>query len=722
MGAAGVADAPSGGDAAQRFDGLLRVAARVTGTPLAAISLVDDLRAVVRNGLGIPPLTVLPADSPCAIVRREAAPLIVPDTRLDARFRANAIVTGPPGIRFYLGLPIPGPGPGGAALGSLCCMDTAPRHAAVPAEDLELLADLAAQVGDSIRQEAEAAALVRRHARLERRLQTVLDAIPLPLLTIDPAGGVTSWNPAAEKVFGWSEAEVLGRFGPHVPADQIDSSRAIQRAIVQGEPMVAAEAERMRRDGTRLPVAIATAPLRDEAGRPDGAVLVIEDITARRLAEAEAAARAARMAREARLLAGIATSRHLARGDLDGSAQRIIAAAVERLEGCDAAFWRLDPQGDGLRLVTMAGPDGLALAPSDPRRAACESLPLDPALAAERSVALTGLRAAAALPAWLPARVHRAGYDALLFAPIRVAARIEGLLGILAPRGPRGWSLEDRGFLASLADLAALALEAERRAAAIHGLEEAKARAEAANLTKTRFLARMSHELRTPLNAIIGFAELLRDGSLPAAQRQEFAGHVIAAGRDLLAALTAVLDHARVEAGTLVLARERVDPWLVIGDAMRAAAPAAAARGLTLERSDRPMPPLLGDGERLRQAIGALLSNAVKFAAPQDRVAVGGGYDDGSGYAIWVRDAGPGMTREEIARALEPFRQVDEGLDRPAGGTGLGLPLARAFVEAHGGQLVLDSAPGRGTLAVVTLPAELALPPAVDVPRAASAS
>ena len=149
--------APSIGDVQQRFDGLLRVAARVAGTPLAAISLVDDIRAVVRNGLGIPPLTLLPADSPCATVTRDAAPLVVPDTLLDPRFRTSPIVTGPPGIRFYLGLPIPAPQ--GQALGSLCCMDTRPRHAPVPPEDLALLADLAAQVGESMRQEAEAVRL-----------------------------------------------------------------------------------------------------------------------------------------------------------------------------------------------------------------------------------------------------------------------------------------------------------------------------------------------------------------------------------------------------------------------------------------------------------------------------------------------------------------------------------------------------------------------------------
>src|SRR4051794_38821233 len=133
MGADGVADAPPTGEAEQRFDGLLRVAARVAGTPLAAISLADDLRVVVRSGLGIPPLTILPADSPCATVRRDAAPLVVPDTLLDPRFRASPIVAGPPGIRFYLGMPIPGPG--GTALGSLCCMDTRPRHDPPPAED-----------------------------------------------------------------------------------------------------------------------------------------------------------------------------------------------------------------------------------------------------------------------------------------------------------------------------------------------------------------------------------------------------------------------------------------------------------------------------------------------------------------------------------------------------------------------------------------------------------
>ncbi|MFZ4410396.1 MAG: GAF domain-containing protein [Paracraurococcus sp.] len=718
--AEGAADAPPQGDARQRFDGLLRVAARVAGTPLAAVSVMHGVRMVVRSGLGIPPLTVLPDASPCASVARGMAPLWVPDTAADPRFSGNPIVTGPPRIRFYLGLPIPGPD--GQALGSLCCMDTVPRPAPVPAEDLALLADLAAQVGESMRQEAEAARLLNRHARLERQWQAVVDAIPLPLLTIDAAGYVTAWNPAAEQVFGWTAAEAIGRFGPHVPPDQIGASRAIQEPIARGERVIGIEVERQRKDGVRLPVAISTAPLRDDTGAPDGAVVIVEDISARRRAAAEVAARAARLAQEAALLTGIAASRHLAQGDLAAAFRRILAAAVARLEGCDAALWRPDPRADGLRLQAVTGADGKPLDAADPRCLALEFLPLAPTLAGARSVALPDPDGAAQMPPRLAAQLAQGGYGGLLLAPVRVAAEVQGILAVLPRAARRGWSIEDRSFLASLADLAALALEAERRAEAMHALEAAAARAEAANATKGRFLARMSHELRTPLNAIIGFGELLREGGLSAAQRQEFAGHVISAGRELLAALTAVLDHARVEAGTLVLARGRVDPWTLITDAVRSAAPVAASRGLTLERSDRPMPPLLGDAERLGQAIAALLSNAVKFSPPQDRVAIGGGYDHGSGYAIWVRDSGPGMTREEMAQALEPFRQGEEGLDRAAGGTGLGLPLARAFVEAHGGRLVLDTAPGRGTLAIVTLPTELALPPVIDVPRTASAS
>ena len=357
-----------------------------------------------------------------------------------------------------------------------------------------------------------------------------------------------------------------------------DASRSIQEPTRRGEAVTGIEAERQRKDGSRLPVAVSTAPLRDEAGRPDGAVVIIEDISARKRAAAETAARAARMAQEARLLAGIATSRHLARGDLAGSAHHILAAATERLPGCDAALWRPDPDsdadsdpgGEGLLLVGMAGRDGQPLAADDARRGALGRLPLDQGLAAERSIAVGDLAAAPTLPGWLPARFGRAGYGALLLVPIRVAARIEGMLAVLVPSAgaPRGWSVEERGFLASLGDLAALALEAERRAAAMRGLEAAASRAEAANATKSRFLARMSHELRTPLNAIIGFAELLREDDLAAPQRQEFADHVVAAGRELLAALTAVLDHARVEAGTLVLARKRVDPWAMITEAI----------------------------------------------------------------------------------------------------------------------------------------------------------
>ena len=703
-------------------DRLIRVAARLLKTSMAAITMVSDDVVCIRSAFGLPVGRLSRRGSFCAATVAADRPLVVPDALADPAFRAADAVTGELGIRFYAGVPLRDLS--GTPMGTLCCMDTTPRPGGVDPADLAALADLATMAAEALCQEAEAGVLADRHARLAGHFHAVIQAIPLPLLTIDSAGLLTDWNPAAEQVFGWTAAEAVGRFGPHVPPEAIGEARALGAA--QGEKLVGVETERMRRDGSRLPVAISTAPLHDAEGRPEGAVVIVEDISERRRAEAEAASRTARLGRQAELLTRIATAMPEAGQDLATAMAGIAVAAIEGLGGCDAGVWLHDPVEQDLALVVVVDAQGQPLPAASPKRQRLERLEFPPgfeaALQAGRQIAAEDALADARIVHLREFYIRPFGIGAMLTAPIRTGQEVLGIISACSPGGPRAWTTENQGFMASLADLAAVALEAGRRAQAMARLAAEKDRAEAASRAKSLLLGTLGHELRTPLNAIIGFAELLRVEELPKSERIEFADHVIGAGHHLLGVFNAMLDQARIESGALTLAESAVSLPVLIEEAAGLVLPDATTCGIRLERLPPPpnLPPLRADAGRLRQAIANLVANAVKFSAAGSRVELGASFDAGPGYRIWVADDGPGMAAGDLPRAFEPFRQLDEGLRRRAGGAGLGLPLAKAFVEAHGGTLEVASAPGQGTRMTIVLPASRALP--IDAGPAPSAS
>jgi len=238
-------------------------------------------------------------------------------------------------------------------------------------------------------------------------------------------------------------------------------------------------------------------------------------------------------------------------------------------------------------------------------------------------------------------------------------------------------------------------------------LRRAKEAAEAANRAKSEFLANMSHELRTPLNAVIGFSELIRaraaEGAGPTVVR-EYAAHVLDAGRHLLEVINDILDISRLEAGKVELFEDRIDLDALIRGALSTLRDRAAQGEVTLDHSVADdLPAVIGDTRKLGQVIDNLLSNAVKFTPPGGTVTVAAGCS-ADGAAIVVTDTGIGMAADDIPKALSPFGQVDASLSRPFEGTGLGLPLARAFTELHGGRLTVESRLGAGTTVTVTLP------------------
>ena len=235
-------------------------------------------------------------------------------------------------------------------------------------------------------------------------------------------------------------------------------------------------------------------------------------------------------------------------------------------------------------------------------------------------------------------------------------------------------------------------------------LEQAKLQAEAANMSKSRFLASISHELRTPLNAIIGFSSVMMSqmfGAI-APKYQEYAQDIHDSGIHLLEIINDILDLSKAEAGKLTLSMEefRIDKALhkclgIVAD--------QAARGVIRIRHEIPdnLPYLIADRLRFIQIVLNILSNAIKFTPPGGHVLVKVECSEidykRHRFCITIQDTGVGMSIEEIGRAFQSFGQIDNDLNRKYEGTGLGLPLARKLMESHGGTLQLQSERGRGT-------------------------
>ena len=237
--------------------------------------------------------------------------------------------------------------------------------------------------------------------------------------------------------------------------------------------------------------------------------------------------------------------------------------------------------------------------------------------------------------------------------------------------------------------------------------------AQAANRSKSEFLAVISHELRTPLNAIIGFSDIVRSEMFGpytenGARYRDYAEDINASGRHLLSIINDILDLMRAESGKVVLQEEEVDPAAILADVHRLLREQASAKGVVLDMLPRsgsePPVVLRADPRLIRQALLNLGSNAIKFTHPGGRVAVETMCDP-SGFAFVVRDNGIGIAERDLGKVLEPFERVETALTRSAGGTGLGLPLVKRIAEQHQGRLILASKLGIGTTATVRLPA-----------------
>jgi PAS domain S-box-containing protein len=481
-------------------------------------------------------------------------------------------------------------------------------------------------------------------------LNAVIEGSPIAVTVLDLEGRIRLWNPAAERIFGWSREEVLGRRSPIVPEGQCGNLAAIAAAIRAGETVEMTDLPALREDGSRALVSVWVAPLRDAQGNITGSLSLLADLSQRRREELEM--------RE--------TERRFR--DLFENAHDII--------------FSLDLNG-GITSWNKAA---------------------EQATGYSRSEALQ-MNLADLLASHDTGRIHE-----ITAVKLAGATGVEELAVITRDWRQLLWEVNVRlqfadGRPASLEGIARDVTERKRCADELTGknleLSMALAAARQAAAAKSRFLANMSHEIRTPMNGIVGMSQLLLSSPLSVEQR-ECAATIRSSADSLLAVFEDVLDFSRMETGSL-----RLDPAPfpveTLFDKVRAMVePRAREKGLAFSFDLDPALPrwLVGDAARLRQVLGNLIANAIKFTERGGvSVRLTLERETGSGAVLRadVRDTGIGIAQDDAARLFESFVQADDSATRRYGGTGLGLAICRKLVEMMGGRIGVESEPGRGS-------------------------
>ena len=484
-------------------------------------------------------------------------------------------------------------------------------------------------------------------------------------------GLITSWNRGAERIFGWTAAEAVGRsITIVIPPEHLAEEEDILARIRGGERIEHFETTRMRKDGSRLEISLTVSPIKNAKGEVIGASKIARDISERRRGD-EARARLAAIVDSAddaivsKTLDGVITSWN---------------RAAQAMFGWTAA------EAVGQRITLII-----------PR----ERWP-------EEDEVLARVRKGESIDHFDTVRERKNG------------ERIDVSLTVSPVKDARGRIIGASKIARDVSDRKRA--EAER-ATLLQTVQQAREEAEELNRSKDQFLAMLSHELRTPLNAIFGWARMLQSAAMDEVTSRRAIDAILRNATAQVQLVEDLLDVSRIITGKMRLDVQSLDLKSVIESALDAVQPAASAKGLKIETVlDPNAGPVVGAADRLRQVVWNLLMNAIKFTPRDGRIQVQLRKVK-SHVEIVVSDNGEGIQPEILPFIFDRFRQGDSTTTRPHGGLGLGLALVRHLVDLHGGRVrAASEGPGRGATFVVELPIAMLSSEAGATPEASAAT
>jgi PAS domain S-box-containing protein len=524
------------------------------------------------------------------------------------------------------------------------------------------------------------------------RLAAIIDSSDDAIVGKDLNGIVTSWNPAAERLFGYTAAEAIGRsITMIIPKERLDEEATVLARIRRGDRVDHFETVRRRKDGSSIDISLTVSPIVDSTGRVVGASKIARDISDRKAAEA------ARIEEE-RIRETLAHIGATLAAELDREKllQTATEAAMSLVTSDFAAFVQApDRPGSPFGVVTVCGESPEAV--TGFAQNAAPAL-IEPFLRGAGPIRVQNI---ATDRRWSEAGrgVSYQGLSVCSCLAVPVISPAGVVLGgfVFGHSRPDAFLARHEHLAVGIASWAALALDNARL----------YQDAQQANRVKDDFLATLSHELRTPLNAMLGWSQLLRSGTLPPETQRRALDAIERNTRAQAQLVEDLLDVSRIVSGKLQVKLEHVDLTTVITDAVDSIRPTAAAKKLTVLFTLDPVSHVvvMGDADRLRQIATNLLSNAMKFTPAGGQILVDLRRTTNAHVELIVRDTGQGIAPGFLEHAFERFRQADIAKSRKHGGLGLGLAIVRSLTEAHRGTVSADSpGEGKGATFTVTLP------------------
>lgn len=509
-------------------------------------------------------------------------------------------------------------------------------------------------------------------------LSSILEGVSDAIITVDNEGAVTYMNRSAELITGHAGHEWRGRSYAEILSRILDSGTPGLIPLSEIRPHEVTIRIRHAQTGELCDIEISTNPLRGEKGETTGTVVVLHDIS-ERVRHQEILKKAAIEWRRTfdAIRDGIVVV------DVDGIIQRSNVAASQ-------LFRRQVKELIGESLFSFL-PEG----------------------SADMSKRFAALSTAGIRACEMMSRGDR--WFEVIIDPMILDERLAGVICIISDVTEKVITEKElNDHRAHLQDLVAertaelneinsiLKAEISMREIAEAELLQAKEAAETASRAKSEFLANMSHELRTPLNSIIGFAKLMKMG-VEQSEQERYFDNIINSGEHLLRLINEVLDFAKLNAGKIALKKEKVQLETEIRSAIEVMQIQAGKKKIALAAESCAALFVSADRKRIQQILLNLLSNAVKFTPENGSVTVGAELS-GDYASVRVSDTGIGIGLEHIEFVFEKFTQVESVMSKETQGTGLGLPITKSLVEAHGGTIRVESEQGKGSTFTFTIP------------------